>query len=128
MQSSRTFPVRIDDNDAIWTEFKELNLKYNCLSLGEGAPGHEPPEFLKEAMFTAIKEGHNQYSRVMGIPEFVKNVAAAYSPKFKRAINPMTEVFVTAGANSAINSIVFALVDPKGNDEVVVIEPCFPMY
>jgi len=56
---ARTFPVRIDDNDAIWTEFKELNYKYNCLSLGEGAPGHEPPEFLKAAMINAIKEGHN---------------------------------------------------------------------
>ena len=125
---ARTFPVRIDDNDAIWTEFKELNYKYNCLSLGEGAPGHEPPEFLKEAMIGAIKEGHNQYSRVMGIPEFVTSVAAYYSPKFNREIKPMQEIFVSAGANSALNSIIFALIDPKGGDEVVVFEPCFPMY
>ena len=64
----------------------------------------------------------------MGIPEFVKNIASAYSPKFNRTINPMSEVFITAGANSALNSIIFALVDPKGGDEVVVFEPCFPMY
>jgi len=44
--AKRIFPHRIDDNVAIWTEFKELTLKYNCLSLGEGSPEHNPPQFL----------------------------------------------------------------------------------
>ena len=122
----RKFPLRIDDNVAIWTEFKDLTLKYQCLSLGEGAPGHNPPHFLKDELVKAIDEGHNQYSRVMGIPELVKNVAAVYGPKLEREINPMTEIFVSAGANSALNSIIFALIDPKAEEEVVVIEPCFP--
>ncbi len=56
---TRSFPNRIDDNVAIWTEFKELTLKYNCLSLGEGAPGHNPPNFLKDNMIKAIEEGYN---------------------------------------------------------------------
>ena len=62
----------------------------------------------------------------MGIPEFVKKVALVYGRKLNREINPITEIFVSAGANSAINSIIFALIDPKAGDEVVVFEPCFP--
>lgn len=55
----RKYPHRIDDNVAIWTEFRELTNRYNCLSLGEGAPGGNPPEFLKEKLIEAIDEGHN---------------------------------------------------------------------
>ena len=115
MQSStlRSFPHRIDDNVAIWTEPKELTIKYSCVSLGEGAPGNNPPEFLTENLLKAIHEGHNQYSRVMGIPELVKKIAIVYGAKLKREINPMTEVLVSAGANSAINSIILAVIDPE---------------
>ncbi len=113
MDSKRTFPTRIDDNTAIWTEFKELTLKYNCVSLGEGAPGHNPAPFLIELLNKAIKEGHNQYSRVMGIPEFVKKIATVYGKKLKREINPLTEVLVSSGANNALNSIIFSLIDPS---------------
>ncbi|TNV78558.1 hypothetical protein FGO68_gene15804 [Halteria grandinella] len=126
--TKRTFPLRIDDNVAIWTEFKELTLRYNCLSLGEGAPGHNPPQFLVDNLVKAIEEGHNQYSRVMGIPELNKKIADVYGKKLGRDINWMTEIFVSAGANSAINSIILGIIDPKGGDEVVVFEPCFPQY
>lgn len=63
-----TFPDRIDDNVAIWIEFKELAEKYGCLSLGEGAPGGNPPSFLRDGMIKAIDSGFNQYSRLYGIP------------------------------------------------------------
>lgn len=49
-----TFPDRIDDNVAIWIEFKELAEKYGCLSLGEGAPGGNPPSFLRDGIIKAI--------------------------------------------------------------------------
>ena len=42
----REFPHRVDDTSPIWIEFRELTERYNCLSLGEGAPGYNPPEFL----------------------------------------------------------------------------------
>lgn len=102
----------MDDNSPIWTEFRELTDRYDCLSLGEGAPGYQPPTFLRDAMIQAIDDGHNQYSRTMGMPELVKKVALVYGKKMGREVNPMTEVLVSSGANSAINSIIFALIDP----------------
>lgn len=124
----RSFPHRVDDNSPIWTEFRELTERYGCLSLGEGAPGYNPPNFLRDAMIKAIDDGDNQYSRTMGAPELVKKIAEVYGKKIGREINPMTEVIVSSGANSAINSILFALLDPESEDEVVVFEPCFPQY
>jgi aspartate/methionine/tyrosine aminotransferase len=123
---ARTFPHRIDDNVAIWTEFKELTVKYNCLSLGEGAPAHNPPDFLRDEMIKAIDEGHNQYSRTLGIPELVKKISLVYGKKLKRDVNPMTEILIGAGANSILNSLIYAIIDPEKQEEVIVFEPCFP--
>jgi len=49
-------PKRLEDTIAIWAEMIELGRKYNCLSLGEGAPGYPPAPFLKELMIEAIEE------------------------------------------------------------------------
>ncbi|CDW90087.1 kynurenine-oxoglutarate transaminase [Stylonychia lemnae] len=124
----RKYPHRIDDNVAIWTEFRELGDRYSCLSLGEGAPGGNPPDFLKDFMIKAIDEGYNQYQRIFGIPEFVNKIADVYGEKLKRQINPMTEIMVTAGANSALNSYIIGLINPREGEEVLVFEPCFPQY
>jgi aspartate/methionine/tyrosine aminotransferase len=64
----------------------------------------------------------------MGNLALVRKVAEVYGHKMGRKIDPMTEVLITAGANSAINSIIFALIDPNKNEEVIVIEPCYPNY
>jgi aspartate/methionine/tyrosine aminotransferase len=68
---TRTFDLsqRVDNSGVVmWEEFKELTAKYNCISLGEGAPSTMPPQFLIDDLTTAIKEGHNQYSRAFGHP------------------------------------------------------------
>jgi aspartate/methionine/tyrosine aminotransferase len=52
-------PKRLEDNIALWSEFKDLAVKYECLSLGEGAPAYQPPKFLRDEMIKAIDEGHN---------------------------------------------------------------------
>ena len=51
---------RVDNSGVVmWEEFKELTAKYNCISLGEGAPATMPPQFLIDNLTDAIKEGHN---------------------------------------------------------------------
>ena len=40
-------PLRLENNVAVWSEMNELKIKYNGLSMGEGAPGYDTPEFLK---------------------------------------------------------------------------------
>ena len=38
------------------------------MSLGEGAPGYNTPEFLKQLMKEAIDDNYNQYCRTFGQP------------------------------------------------------------
>ena len=68
MKSVLKAPKRLADNIAVWSEMKELANKYNCLSLGEGAPNLNPPPFLRQHMIQAIDDGHNQYCRTFGHP------------------------------------------------------------
>jgi hypothetical protein len=46
MRSNLKLPHRVDDTTAVWSEFKELTERYSCISLGEGAPAANPPDFL----------------------------------------------------------------------------------
>ena len=68
MEHEFRLPHRVDNGLAVWEEFKELTAKYNCISLGEGAPATNPPQFLVDDLMESIKEGHNQYSRAFGNP------------------------------------------------------------
>ena len=74
---------------------KDLATKYNCLSLGEGAPNLMPPRFLIDDMIAAMEAGHNQYTRTFGIPPLVNKIAEVYGEKLGRQIDPMKEVLVT---------------------------------
>lgn len=78
MDSSQNFvlPQRLDPNSAaVWEEFKEMTAKYGCISLGEGAPASNPPQFLVDELTAAIKEGNNQYTRALGNPVLCQKVA-----------------------------------------------------
>ena len=52
-------PHKLNDYTPIFSEFRELTDKYKCQSFGEGAPGYQPPDFLKEEIVRAIDEGFN---------------------------------------------------------------------
>ena len=88
-------PQKLEDNIALWSEMKELEVKYNCLSLGEGAPNLMPPQFLIQETLNAMNAGNNQYCRTFGVPVLVKKIAEVYGAKLGRTINPMKEVLVT---------------------------------
>jgi hypothetical protein len=52
-------PQKLHDNCAIWSEMKNLCQRFDCTSLGEGAPDSNPPKFLVDQMMKAIEDGHN---------------------------------------------------------------------
>lgn len=118
---------KIDDNMCVWQEFRQIGMKYGCVSLGEGAPHLSPPEFLVKNLVKSIEEGHNQYTSCYGHPEARKMLAEHYSPRFNREIDPMKEVLITNGANASMNVCLQALLADE-NDEVIFIEPFFPQY
>ncbi|CDW83669.1 classes i and ii family protein [Stylonychia lemnae] len=127
-QAQHSFPHRVDDNTAVWAEFKDLTERYSCISLGEGAPAANPPQFLVDELMKAIQEGHNQYSRTFGHPILVQSVAEYYGKKLGQEINPLTQVIVSAGAYNVIVNALLALIRPNEGEEVLVFEPGWPCY
>jgi len=126
MESSPTFPHRVDDNSAVWLEFKELQDRYGTVCLGEGAPAYNPPDFLVEELRNAIGEGHNQYGRCHGHPLLVQKVAEVYGRRLGAQIDPLKGVVVSAGAYNVICNVIYAMVG--AGDEVLVFEPGWPCY
>lgn len=103
-------PRKFENMLHIWSEFNMLALKYKAINLAHGTPGVSAPPFLIDNMVKVVKDGHNQYTNVLGHPELKEAISKFYSPRFKPAINrdlnPHTEILISCGASSVINSTV----------------------
>ena len=58
--------------------------------------------------------------------ELVTRLAARYSTKFGRAVDPLTEVTISVGASEALFAIMQGICNP--GDEVIILEPAFDLY
>ncbi len=103
-----------------------LAAQHNAINLSQGFPDFDPDPVLSELLCRALKNGHNQYAPMPGIPGLRAYLAELYGQKYGTNIDPEAEVTITAGATQAIFSIITALVKP--GDEVIIIEPAYDCY
>lgn len=61
-------------------------------NLAQGFPDWETPKFVRTYLSEAIEKNENQYIRVAGHPNLVKEIARTYGPKLGRELDPLTEV------------------------------------
>lgn len=99
---------------------------HKAVNLGQGFPDWHAPEFIKQAMTTAVRSDHNQYCRSGGESSLVHSLADHYSKLVGRQIDPLTEVTVSVGATEGIFAIMQAFINE--GDEVIVLEPTFDIY
>src|SRR5215218_7953820 len=110
----------------IFAEMTALATRTGAINLGQGFPDTDGPAAVLEAAVDAIRSGRNQYPPGPGVPELRRAVAAHQRRFYGLAVDPDTEVLVTAGATEAIASALLALVDV--GDEVVLFEPYYDSY
>ncbi|MEE6273938.1 aminotransferase class I/II-fold pyridoxal phosphate-dependent enzyme [Georgenia sp. MJ206] len=110
----------------IFAEMSELAARTGAVNLGQGFPDVDGPEHLKDAAVAAIRAGHNQYPPGGGIPELREAVAAHQGRHYGLAVDPGTDVLVTAGATEALAATILALAGP--GDEVLTLEPYYDSY
>ena len=110
----------------IFTEMSALARKYGAVNLGQGFPDFPGPDWVKEAAKQAIDADINQYAIGYGAESLRRQLAATYSPRLNRQLDPETDIVVTSGATEAIMAGVLGLVDP--GDEVIVFEPFYDSY
>ena len=110
----------------IFAEMSALATRTGAINLGQGFPDTDGPQVMLEAAMDAIRSGRNQYPPGPGVPELLAAVAEHQRRFYGLAVDPGSEVLVTAGATEAIAATVLALCEP--GDEVVTFEPYYDSY
>lgn len=97
----------------------------DVVSFGIGQPDFQPPDFVIEEAYKAMKEGFNGYGPSLGMPELREAIAEFVGEKYKVDVKP-SEVAVTVGAKAAIFMGMLSLLNP--GDEVIIPDPSYPLY
>ncbi|MGW0959149.1 pyridoxal phosphate-dependent aminotransferase [Streptomyces gelaticus] len=111
----------------IFAEMSALAVRTGSINLGQGFPDTDGPEEIREAAVRALRDGRgNQYPPGPGVPELRTAIADHQRRRYGLALDPDTEVLVTAGATEAIAAAMLALLEP--GDEVIAFEPFYDSY
>ncbi len=111
----------------IFAEMSELAVATGSVNLGQGFPDTDGPAEIARAAADAILAGRgNQYPPGAGVPELRHAIADHQRRFYDLAVDPDSEVLVTAGATEAIAAALLALVEP--GDEVIAFEPHYDSY
>ncbi len=110
----------------IFTVMSALAAERGAVNLGQGFPDFEGDPALVDAVAQAMREGHNQYPPMTGVPALREAVAAKTLALYGKRYDPATEITITAGATQAIITAILAVVGP--GDEVIVLEPNYDSY
>jgi methionine aminotransferase len=115
-----------DVGTTIFTRMSALAAEYNAINLSQGYPDFEAPPALCEALARAVRDGHNQYAPMAGLPQLREALAAQL--RRYRGINcdPDSEITVVPGATEGIFCAVMASIRP--GDEVILLDPCYDSY
>jgi N-succinyldiaminopimelate aminotransferase len=111
---------------SIFSEMTALATAHQAVNLSQGFPDFEGPASVVDAAVAALRDGHNQYGRSMGVVPLVQAVAAHQKRRYGIDLDPMTQVMCTAGATEALAAIMLGLLDP--GDEVLLPEPFYDGY
>lgn len=110
----------------IFTVMSALAQECSAVNLGQGFPDFDCDPALVDAVTAAMKQGHNQYPPMAGVPVLRERVSQKMLSLYGRPYDPASEITITAGATQAILTTILALVHP--GDEVIVLEPCYDSY
>ena len=94
------------------------------LKLYFGESNQPTPEFIKQAAVKALAEGYTFYTENAGLPSLRRALADYYSKLQGVALDPDTEIVITASGVQALNVSIRCVLDP--GDEALVLTPAWP--
>ena len=110
----------------IFTEMSALAERTGAINLGQGFPDEDGPAEVLEAAERALRDGHNQYAPLPGVPALREAIAAHQHRFYGIDVDPDREVQVTFGATEAIAAALLGICEP--GDDVVCLEPYYDSY
>lgn len=128
---ARSAPSRTADRLAgfgqtIFAEMSRLAVEHDAINLGQGFPDFDGPDFIKDAAAKAMRDGHNQYARLLGAAPLNRAIAERFNTDSGVGIEPDRHVTVTSGCTEAIAASMLGLVNP--GYEVILFEPYYDSY
>ena len=99
------------------------------ISLGIGEPKHAAPDFLKQALASALDTGLSSYPATGGTPALREACAAWVQRRYGVALNATTQVLPVNGSREALFSFVQTVIDPtRAGATVVMPNPFYQIY
>lgn len=110
----------------IFTVMSQLATQHGAVNLGQGFPDFPVPDRLVDALDRAMRDGHNQYAMMTGIPALRQAIADKTADCYGVRPDVDAEITVTSGASEAIFDAIHAVV--RAGEEVIVLDPCYDCY
>ena len=110
----------------IFTEMSQLANEVGAINLSQGFPNFEVSPELIDLVHKAMREGHNQYAPMQGVPELRRVLSESYDKKYGIRYDADTEITITSGATQAIYTAISTIINE--GDEAIIIEPAFDIY
>lgn len=110
----------------IFSVMSNLAQTHNAINLSQGFPDYATNPKLIQFVTDALKDGHNQYAPMAGLPALRALIADKTDRIYGASYDPETEVTITAGGTQAIFTALAAIINP--GDEVIIFEPAYDCY
>ena len=111
---------------SIFTVMSRMALEHGAINLSQGFPDFPVSEKLIELIHQKMKDGHNQYAPMPGVPALRKAIADVVRETYQRPTDFETEITITAGGTEAIFASIAALIST--GDEVILFDPSYDSY
>lgn len=115
-----------DVGTTIFSVMTQYAQQYGAINLAQGFPDFPCSELLIEYAAQAMRDQHNQYAPMPGLPALREKLSAKAASLYGQIYNPDTEITITPGATAALFCALHAVLKPS--DEVLVFEPCYDSY
>ncbi|HEX4269106.1 MAG TPA: methionine aminotransferase [Steroidobacteraceae bacterium] len=115
-----------DVGTTIFTVMSRRARELGALNLGQGFPDYDIDPRLAELTAEAMRQGHNQYAPMEGVPELRERIATKLTASYGGEFDPQSQITVTLGATEAIYSAVQAVVG--AGEEAIAFDPAYDSY
>lgn len=105
--------------------YRRMAQGQEIIHLGVGDPDLDTPNFIREALATALDEGRTHYAPLAGEPALREAIAQHAARLYGGAVKS-EQVAVVSGAQGALFSVFLAIAGV--GDEVIVLEPSYATY
>ena len=112
--------------NSIFSAMSQLAAEHNAINLSQGFPDYDCDPKLITLVTDAMKNGHNQYAPMTGIPSLRELVTDKVNRLYGSDYHPEKEITITAGGTEAIFTALTACIQP--GDEVIIFEPAYDCY